>query len=152
LKPPRRGETHFLKPAAPVRLLNKTIGILARFGLVPDYVYVLEVRGRRTGKTYSTPVNLLKIENRQFLVGGRGHSAWSRNAAAAGTVKLIRGKTSREYRAIALSADEKPEILRRYLREYRYTVQRFFTLEATAPTEAFRAIADRHPVFELVAL
>jgi deazaflavin-dependent oxidoreductase (nitroreductase family) len=143
---------HFLKPKPFERFMNKAIGVVARLGFAPRYVYLLEVRGRRTGKIYSTPVNVLDFKGRRFLVGGRGHATWSKNAAASGEVTLIRGKKVQRLRAVPIPDDEKPEILRAYLNEYRQTVQRFFSVPASSPLEAFRTIAERHPVFELVEL
>ena len=125
------------------------MGLAARLGLVPRYMYLLEVRGRRSGRIYSTPVNLLEVKGRRYLVGGRGHTAWSKNAAASGEVTLIRGRDVQRFRAVELQDDQKPEILRAYVNEYRQTVQRFFSVPADAPLETFRTIADRHPVFEI---
>ena len=141
---------YFLKPKPFERFMNKTIGVAARLGFVPRYVYLLQVRGRRTGKIYSTPVNLLEFKGRLYLVGGRGHTAWSKNAAASGEVTLIQGRDVQRLRVVELPDDQKPEILRAYLNEYRQTVQRFFSAPADAPLDAFSAIADRHPVFELI--
>jgi len=141
---------HFLRPGPLERAMNKTVGLAARLGLVPRYVYLLEVRGRKTGKVYTTPVNLLAFKGRHFLVGGRGYSGWSKNAAAAGQVTLVRGSSTEQCRVTELPDDQKPEILHAYVNEYRRTVQRFFAVPATSPVEAFRAIADRHPVFEVV--
>src|SRR5262245_33303733 len=109
------GTEHFLRPTPVVRVMNKCIGILARLGLGPRYVHLLRVKGRRTGNVYSTPVNLLRLEGRYYLVGGRGHTAWSKNVSAAGEVTLVRGRTSRTYRAISVSDERKPEILKAYL-------------------------------------
>jgi deazaflavin-dependent oxidoreductase (nitroreductase family) len=131
--------------------MNRFVGVLAGLGLGPSYIRLLEVRGRRSGKTYSTPVNLLELNGHRYLVGGRGHTAWSKNALAAGVVTLKRGARSEYVRAIPLSDDLKPPILKAYLQEYRNTVQRFFAVPVNSPVEAFAAIADRHPVFELVA-
>ena len=140
---------YFLKPNAFERTMNKVVGIMASIGLAPSYMYMLTVKGRRTGKTYSTPVNVLKIDGRYYLVGGRGHTAWSKNAQASGKVTLKRGRTSRQYRVTPVPDDEKPVILKAYLEEYRHTVQRFFAVPAGSPTDAFNAIAERHPVFEV---
>jgi hypothetical protein len=41
-------------------------------GLPPHYL--LQVRGRRTGRVYSTPVNVLDLRGRRFLVAGRGRT------------------------------------------------------------------------------
>jgi deazaflavin-dependent oxidoreductase (nitroreductase family) len=140
---------HFLKPSAFEAFMNRAVGVLARWGVGPGYLHLLETRGRKTGKLYTTPVNLLEWKGRWFLVGGRGHTAWSKNAAAAGSVTLRRGKKAASYRAIALPNDQKPEILKAYVEAYRGTVQRFFSVKAGAPVEAFRRVVDHHPVFEL---
>jgi deazaflavin-dependent oxidoreductase (nitroreductase family) len=132
--------------------MNKAIGWLAWLGLVPAYVHLLEVQGRRSGKTYSTPVNLLRLNGHYYLVGGRGHTAWSKNALSASAVKLRRGLRAQSYQAVPVPDEMKPEILKAYLEEYRGTVQRFFNIPAGSPVEAFAAIAHRHPVFELKAL
>src|SRR5579863_7446653 len=81
-------QEHFQKPNVFERLMNKTVGALARLGLGPSYLHILEVRGRSSGKLYSTPVNLLEIGERCYLVGGRGHTAWSKNASVVGHVTL----------------------------------------------------------------
>ncbi len=143
-------QEHFLKPTALERFMNKAVGMIARWGLGPSYLYLLEVRGRSTGRIYTTPVNLLEISGRSYLVGGRGHTAWSKNAKATGVVTLRRGGTSREYRVVPLSEERKPAVLKAYLEAYPGTVQKFFAVRAGEPVDAFRAITDRHPVFELI--
>jgi deazaflavin-dependent oxidoreductase (nitroreductase family) len=140
---------HFLKPSPIEALLNKTIGVLARLGLGPSYIRLLEVKGRRTGKTYTTPVNLLELDGRRYLVGGRGHTGWSKNALAVRVVTLRRGSRSQQFRAVPVSDAEKAPILKAYVREYRGTVQRFFDVSADAPLDAFASIAHKHPVFEV---
>src|SRR5262245_45801121 len=148
-----RGDTvtgeYFLKPNFLERLMNKTIGWLARRGLGPGYVYLLEVRGRTSGKIYSTPVNRFELNGRLYLVGGRGHTGWSKNASAGGIVVLRRGRKSAKYRAVLVADDLKPPILKGYLETYSRTVQRFFAIRANSPVDEFRRIAGNHPVFEL---
>jgi len=129
--------------------MNRCIGIFARLGVGPAYLRLLEVRGRKTGKLYSTPVNLLNLNGRQYLVGGRGHTGWSKNASSSGEVTLRRGRGSYRYRVIPVPAPMKPPILKAYVQEYSNTVQRFFAVRADSPVDAFAAIADSHPVFEL---
>jgi deazaflavin-dependent oxidoreductase (nitroreductase family) len=150
-KPPNAMSTkeHFLKPTAFETFMNKAVGLLARWGVGPRYIHLLETRGRKTGKLYATPVNLLEWKGRWFLVGGRGHTAWSKNAGSAGSVILRRGRKAAGYRVISLPDDQKPDVLKAYLQAYRGTVQRFFSVNADAPVEAFRRVVDQHPVFEL---
>src|SRR5262245_36825742 len=146
---PDSAATFYLKPTVPVRAMNRVVGLLARLGVGPSYIHLLKVKGRTTGKVYSTAVNLLEFRGRLFLVGGRGHTSWSKNARAVGSVELVRGRRSRSYVVTPVNGDLKLEILKAYLDEYRGTVQRFFAVQAGSPAEAFRSIADRHPVFEL---
>jgi len=140
---------HFQKPSSVESLINRAIGLLARLGVGPAYMHLLEVRGRRSGKTYTTPVNLIDLNGRRYLVGARGHTAWSKNAAAAGVVTLRRGFRSQQYRVVPVPDDVKPEILKAYLERYRRDVQRFFAVSAGSPVSAFGAIAKMHPVYEL---
>jgi hypothetical protein len=65
---------------------------------------------------------------------------------------LRRGRRSQRFRVIPLADTRKPEILKAYLQEYRGTVQRFFSVSADSPIDAFASIADLHPAFELVPL
>jgi deazaflavin-dependent oxidoreductase (nitroreductase family) len=142
----------FLRPNRFERLMNQTVGVLARFGLGPGYIHVLQVRGHRSGRLYSTPVNVMKFRGRRYLVGGRGHTAWSKNARIVGIVTLVRGSSSRQYRATEIPDFRKSEILKAYLETYPRTVQRFFSVRAGSPAEAFNAIASHHPVFELESI
>jgi len=148
----RTSSDYFLKPRLLERAMNKVVGLLVRIGIGPSYLRLLRVQGRKTGKIYSTPVNLLEFRGRYYLVGGRGHTGWSRNAATAATVALVRGRNTRRYNVLPISDDRRLEILKAYLDEYRNTVQRFFAIPAGSSPEAFRSIADRHPVFELRAM
>jgi len=141
---------YFLKPSPLEGFMNRAVGMLARLGVGPRYLHLLEVQSRRSGKTFATPVNLLEVNGHRYLVGGRGHTAWSKNALAAGFVTLRRGRRSQRFRAIAVVDDRKPGILKAYLQEYRRTVQRFFALPADSPLDAFATISNNHPVFELV--
>ena len=67
-------------------------GLLIGLGLDPPDYHLLEVRGRTTGRTYATPVNLLEVGGRRFLVAPRGLAQWVRNAEVACEVALGRGR------------------------------------------------------------
>ena len=114
--------------------------------------YLLQVRGRKTGRIYSTPVNLLELQGKRFLVAPRGRTQWVRNAEAAGEVTLKRGTSRLKFRLRSLAESERPEILKEYVERYSTTVQRYFPVAAGAPHKAFAAIAPSYPVFELQPL
>jgi hypothetical protein len=46
---------------------------------------------------------------------------------------------------------DKPRILSAYLDRFSLTVQRYFPLSAGSPATEFARVADRYPVFEVIA-
>ncbi len=141
---------HFNRPTAFERVFNRLFGLLVGLGLGLPHNYLLQVRGRKSGRLYSTPVNVLSRDGKQFLVAGRGYTQWVRNALASDTVSLKKGRRYEEFRLRAVSDEEKPAILKAYLDRFKLTVQRYFPLPAGSPAEAFRPLAMRYPVFELI--
>jgi deazaflavin-dependent oxidoreductase (nitroreductase family) len=135
-------------PSTFEKTFNRIFGSLAGLGLAPSYIQLLQVKGRKSGKTYSTAVNLVEFGGKQFLVAPRGRTQWVRNAEAAGEVTLKRGR-SRKFRLRALADSEKPPVLKLYLTRYKSAVGRFFPIPPDSPVEAFAKIADGYPVFEL---
>jgi deazaflavin-dependent oxidoreductase (nitroreductase family) len=111
---------------------------------------VLEVYGRKTGKLYTLPVDLLQRDGKLYLVAPRGYTQWVRNAEAAGEVTLRRGRQSDRYRLRPLADSEKPAIVKAYLDDFRREVQRFFPVAAGSPAEAFTPLTARYPAFELL--
>lgn len=134
------------------RTVNRMVGFLAARGLLPGYCHELSVRGRKSGRIYTTPVNLLAYHGKLWLVGARGHMQWARNAEAAGEVTLRRGEKRTRYQIRTTELQERPEILKRYLETWPGQVQRFFEVKAGAPVSEFVAAAPRHPVYELIEL
>jgi deazaflavin-dependent oxidoreductase (nitroreductase family) len=123
---------------------------LVGLGIGRSYHHLLEVRGRKSGKTYSTPVDLLAMNGRNFLVAPRGRTQWVRNAEAAGEVTLKRGSSQHKYRLRTLGVEEKLPVLKGYLDAFRSEVQRYFPVQAGSAAEEFRAIEGNYPAFELL--
>jgi len=48
-----------------------------------------------------------------------------------------------------MADEEKPPILKAYLDNYKREVQRYFSIPAGSPPEAFAPLAPKYPVFEL---
>ena len=128
--------------------------IVAWLTLLSISVYgsrVLAVRGRKSGEWRTTPVNLLTHEGRRYLVAPRGETQWVRNLRAAGTGELRVGRRSEAFRGRELTDDEKVPVLRAYLKRWKAEVGIFF--EGTGPDasdDQIRAIAPRHPAFEVL--
>jgi deazaflavin-dependent oxidoreductase (nitroreductase family) len=143
---------HFNQPSAIERLFNRLFGFLVGLGLGLPHNHLLQVRGRKSGQLYSTPVNVLDRDGKRFLVAPRGYTQWVRNAQASGTVSLKKGRRHEEVGLRVVSDEEKPEILKAYLDGFRLTVQRYFPVPAGSSVETFRPLAARYPVFELVTI
>jgi len=141
----------FRAPTAIERIFNRGFGFLVGLGFGFSYNYLLEVRGRKSGKIYFTPINLLELDGKKFLVAPRGRTQWVRNAEAAGEVTLKRGSRRQRYGLRSLSDIEKPPVLKAYLDSFKKEVQRYFPVPAGSPPEAFRELGPTYPAFELIA-
>jgi deazaflavin-dependent oxidoreductase (nitroreductase family) len=144
--------THYRKPGAVTRrALNPFLVLAMRMGISVWGSRVLEVRGRTTGEPRRTPVNLLTYEGREYLVSPRGDSQWARNVRADnGRLVLELGHRRDERTARELPDDEKPPLLRAYLRRWKMEVGVFFEgVSAGSSDEELLRIAPKHPVFIL---
>jgi deazaflavin-dependent oxidoreductase (nitroreductase family) len=139
----------FLVPTRVELAFGHVLAWLVRIGVVRGHFYVLEVRGRKTGKTFSLPVDLIEVDGRRYLVCARGNSNWVRNARAAGEIALVRGMRRRRYAVEEIPPEQRPVILKAYLDRYANEVQRFFPVPKGSAVEAFHDLAPRYPVFAL---
>ena len=140
----------FRAPSAVEKLFNSIFGWLVGHGLGFSYNYLLQVRGRKSGNLYSTPIDLLERDGTRYLVAPRGRTQWVRNAEAAGEVTLKKGSPRQTFRLRAIPDAEKPPILKAYLDTFRRQVQRYFPVPAGSAPEAFAPRAASYPVFELL--
>jgi deazaflavin-dependent oxidoreductase (nitroreductase family) len=141
----------FTRPTAIERIFNRIFGWIVGTGFGFRDSYVLEVVGRKSGKVYATPVYIMLIDNRTFLVCPRGRAQWVINAEASGKVWLKKGAERMQYEIRAVPAADKPELLRDYLDRFKLTVQRYFPVPAGSSVSAFVPIANLYPVFQLFA-
>jgi deazaflavin-dependent oxidoreductase (nitroreductase family) len=113
---------------------------------------VLEVQGRKSGEWRQTPVNLLQHEGAEYLVAPRGHTQWVKNLRASGQGRLRVGRRTRAFSAVELTDDEKPALLRAYLKKWKFEVGVFFGgVGPDSADEELRRIAPDHPVFRVTS-
>jgi deazaflavin-dependent oxidoreductase (nitroreductase family) len=139
----------FREPTGVEKIFNRIFGFFVGLGLGFSHNYLLEVRGRKSGKLHSTPVDLLELNGKSYLVAPRGRTQWVRNAEAAGEVTLKEGSTRRRFRLSPISDAEKLPILKAYLDTFKREVQSYFSVPAGSPAESFTAISGSYPAFEL---
>lgn len=131
------------------RLINGVFRTMTKFGIGRSYRYILTVRGRKSGRLLSTPVDVMSSGGERWVVGAYGVSNWVRNARAAGQIELSRAGRSRTVRVVELGPDESVPVLRQYWREVPVT-RAYFDVTADSTDEEFAAESVRHPVFRLV--
>jgi deazaflavin-dependent oxidoreductase (nitroreductase family) len=139
----------FRQPTAVERGFNRLFGFLVGLGFGLEHNYLLQVRGRKSGRLYSTPIDLLESGGKRFLVAPRGRTQWVRNAEAAGEIMLKKGRSRQIYRLRPVADTEKSALLKAYLDSFKTTVQRYFPVPAGSAAECFASIAANYPVFEL---
>jgi deazaflavin-dependent oxidoreductase (nitroreductase family) len=142
----------FNQPSRLDRIVNRTFGILVRLGIGLSRNFLLEVRGRKTGHVYSTPVNVLPFKEKRYLVAPRGNTQWVRNVASSQDATLVRGVKRQTVQLRAVTDDVKPEVLKPYLERYSLTVQRYFPIPAGSPLQKFEPLVGRYPVFEITSV
>jgi deazaflavin-dependent oxidoreductase (nitroreductase family) len=129
-------------------VFNRLVALATRMGFSVAGSRVLEVRGRKSGEWRRTPVNLLVIDGRRYLVAPRGHTQWVRNMRVSGGGRLVLGRGAEEFEATELSDDAKPPLLRAYLEKWKWEVGAFFGGVGPEASDAeLRRIAPDHPVF-----
>jgi deazaflavin-dependent oxidoreductase (nitroreductase family) len=143
--------TRYVKPKRSTNIFNESVARLTELGISVWGSRVLYVRGRTTGEWRSTPVNLLTYEGNRYLVAPRGNTQWVRNLRAAGGEGDLRvGRRAERFLATELDDDSKPQVLRAYLRRWKFEVGVFFDgISASAPEETLRRIAPGYPVFRI---
>jgi deazaflavin-dependent oxidoreductase (nitroreductase family) len=142
---------HYKRPGwFTTHVFNRFVAGMTRSGISVMGSRVLEVRGRTSGEPRRTPVNLLDFEGSRYLVSPRGHTQWVRNLRVSGEGRLWLGRHSEAFTAAELADDEKPPLLRAYLKRWAFEVGVFFDgVGAKSSEEELRQIAPDHPVFRI---
>ncbi len=119
----------YRKPGfATKHVFNPVFEGLTRLGIGIRGARVLEVRGRKSGKWFSTPVNPLSFEGQRYLVAPRGETQWVRNIRASGGGRLRLGRRTEIVHVAEVPDGEKTPILRAYLRRWAMETGVFFGL------------------------
>jgi deazaflavin-dependent oxidoreductase (nitroreductase family) len=146
-----RAGPHYRRPGwFTTHVFNGAVALLTRLGISVRGSRVLRVRGRKSGRLYTTPVNLLTLGGRRYLVSPRGNTQWARNLRASGGGELLLGRRVERFRAAEVPESERIPILREYLRRWKLEVGAFFGgVDAGSPDGELARIAPEHPVFAL---
>jgi hypothetical protein len=129
-----------------LKIANPIFMTLIRLGVPVGTQHVLTVRGRRSGKPYSTPVSLVTVNGRRYICTFPW-TGWARNARVVQHGELVRGRTREQVMLNEVTAvDERAPILREFPVQVPHGVQ-FFQLPPEP--EAFAQAAPRLAVFRV---
>jgi len=133
------------------RAANRMLTRMVSRGRGPGFIWLLTVRGRRTGRDHTTPVVPLVTPQGRWLVSPYGEVGWVRNTRASGQVTLSRGDTVEPLRAEEIAPDEAVPILRAYRskKPVGWIVRSHIAFGPRSSDEVIAAQASRHPVFKL---
>ena len=142
----------YVKPGRSDMALKAVVSGLTRLGVSVWGSRELAVRGRTSGEWRTTPVNLLTHDGERYLVAPRGVTQWVRNIRAAGGGELRVGRRTETIAATEVADDNKPAILRAYLKRWKFEVGMFFDGVDASDDAALRAIAGGYPVFRVTSV
>lgn len=142
---------HYQRPGwFTTHVFNRVVAGATQLGLSVYGSRVLEVKGRTSGEWRSTPVNLLRHEGADYLVAPRGQTQWVKNLRASGCGRLRVGNRTQPFTAVEVTDDEKPPLLRAYLKKWKFEVGAFFAgVGPDSSEDELRRIAPDHPAFRL---
>jgi hypothetical protein len=132
-------------------VFNPLVAWLTARGLSVYGSRVLAVRGRASGEWRTNPVNLLVYEGQRYLVAARGVTQWVRNIRVSKTAELRLGSRVEPIRVEELPDADKLNILRAYLKKWRWEVGAFFEGVGPESSEAeLKRIGPNHPIFRIL--
>jgi deazaflavin-dependent oxidoreductase (nitroreductase family) len=117
---------------------------------------LITIRGRKSGLDRTTPVALVEIDGKRWVVGTFGETQWVRNLRAAGEATLTVGRRREKVAAVELSREAGAaffrEVLGPYVRRIPLGLGRWMIGSVLGARDILAnpvAAAERRPVFEL---
>lgn len=133
------------------RISNAVVGFLiGTLGLNLQGAELLQVKGRKSGKVYSVPVNPVMVGADSYLFSPRGETAWVKNIRVSGEGALRVGRRTERFRVVEIPDAEKLPVIRAYLDRWYWQVGKLVGVPKDADDATLRVIAGQHPVFRIV--
>jgi deazaflavin-dependent oxidoreductase (nitroreductase family) len=129
--------------------MNRASVAVYASGLLTDRLAVLEVPGRRSGRTISLPVVIADHDGERYLVSMLGQKVnWVRNVRAAGGHAALRHGRRETVVLEEVEPGARAPILRRYLAPAP-GARAHIPVDRQAPVEEFARIAPQFPIFRI---
>ncbi len=135
------------------------IKILLRIGVrmtIFGPMMLLTVRGRKTGKPRTVPVDIHEYDGRRFLIATHGMGNWVYNLRATGEGVLSLGWSRQAFTAVELTPEEAGPVIKEIMGPLLASqgvrgsaLRQNIGVTADASVDDFINAALSHPVFEL---
>ncbi len=115
-------------------------------------LYLLTVRGRKSGQPRTVPIALMEQHGKRYLAATYGIVDWVRNLRKAREAILTRGRHAETVTARELSQGEAALVLRAEIKRTplaRSMAGRFYGVTADTPLEECERAMLTHPIFVL---
>jgi deazaflavin-dependent oxidoreductase (nitroreductase family) len=132
-----------------IRVANRMVSTLVRVGMPFGNTVLLTVRGRKSGKSYTNPVTILKQNGNRYIIAAYGMTSWVRNLRAAGEGTLKHARRTEAIVVTELPPQEAAPILKHGLQTGPSILRRYFDVTPTSPLEDYAREAEQHPVFQI---
>lgn len=117
-----------------------------------DFLRILRVHGRKTGRIYEIPVRIAIMNGQRYLMSMLGETQWVRNLRASHSAQLLAGRIVERIRVDEIEGEEKSAFLTWYCKHPKYEQRARYGLKADiehlTPIEIER-LALLYPVFRL---
>ena len=138
-----------------IGLFNPIVRRLLHVGPLLGPNALITIRGRKSGQPRTTPVALVEIGGKRWVIGTFGEVNWVRNLRAAGQATLTVGNRREDVAARELTVDERAAFFRDVLAPYaRKILVGPALLAVLGASDIVRdpvAASAKRPVFELGA-
>jgi deazaflavin-dependent oxidoreductase (nitroreductase family) len=101
-----------------VGLFNPIARRILRLGPLMGPNALITIRGRKSGVPRTTPVALVNIEGRRWVIGTFGETNWVQNLRAAGEATLTVGRRQEDVKATELNVEERTAFFRDVIGAY----------------------------------
>src|SRR2546429_5889721 len=101
-----------------VRIFNPIARRILNRGPLLGPNALITVRGRKTGLPRTTPVALVDLDGRRWVIGTFGETNWVRNLRSAGEATLTVGRRKEEVRANELTGEARVAFFRDSVRPH----------------------------------
>ena len=138
-----------------VGLFNPIARRVLRTGALLGPNALITIRGRKSGEPRTTPVALVEIDGRRWVIGTFGDTNWVRNLRAAGEATVTVGRRLEDVKASELVGEARVsffrDVLTPYVKRLRIGTLLLSVLGARDIVDDPAAAAEKRPVFELRA-